>query len=52
MNIIRKIDGVDAIALMAFVTIHNKPNAVKIKDKTIIIDEKELEELLEEMGSN
>lgn len=48
----RNIDGIDAIALMAFVTIHNKPNAVKIENKTIIIDEKELEELVEEMGSN
>ena len=48
----RSIDGVDAIALMAFVTLHDKPNAVKIENKTIIINEKELEELLEEMESN
>ena len=48
----RSIEGVDIIALMAFVILHNKPDIVKIKDKTIIIDEKELEELLEEMRSN
>lgn len=48
----RSIEGIDAIALMAFVILHNKSDIVKIKDKTVIINEKELEELLKEMESN
>lgn len=48
----RGIEGVDVIAFVAFVTLHNKPDIVRIKDKTIIINEKELEELLEGMRSN
>lgn len=48
----RSIEGVDVIALMAFATLHNKPNIVKIENKTVIINEKELEELLKKMESN